>query len=512
MNYSLVSRRLPLSHGYGRLGKPGATMFGFALFALLALFAFPAFASAAWEQKESGSLNAFQDVLHSGTNTIAVGNGSVYSSNGTTWTKTTSVTSGWLYDLARKSDGTIYAVGDSAIVKTSSDNGLTWSTFPLNISSMNLYAVAFGGTAGYMAGADGTLLYTSSDLNSWIQASSPVTTQLNAISALSDSRTAYAVGNGGRLLFTNQGGVNWTNFGTIVNENLQGVHFKDAQNGWVVGSNGAFLKTTNGGTNWSSVSVSGLTTQHLNAIDGNGQVIVVAGDNIALRSEDGGVTWASHTFGDTTLSLKGASVDASGNAWVAGTKDDVWSKVYTYEAVVATPQPTTPVATAPVVTTPTDFGEASSGDLIKTRCIATASVNDPCKAVYFLSQDGKRHAFPNERVYFTWYQNFNNIVEVSPAFMSSRTLGKNVTYHPGTRMVKFQTSPSVYVVEKGGRLRPIASEDVARLLYGSTWNKHIDDIADVFYGNYTYGTKVESVSDYDRVAVSASVEDLNDNF
>ena len=79
-------------------------------------------------------------------------------------------------------------------------------------------------------------------------------------------------------------------------------------------------------------------------------------------------------------------------------------------------------------------------------------------------------------------------------------------------MVKFQTSPSVYVVEKGGVLRAIGSEQVAAELYGPTWNKQIDDISDAFFGNYTFGTKVETSSQFDRQSTEASVDNLNANF
>jgi len=157
-------------------------------------------------------------------------------------------------------------------------------------------------------------------------------------------------------------------------------------------------------------------------------------------------------------------------------------------------------------------GEANSGSLIKLVCKDDAEVNDPCKAVYFYSSDNKRHAFPNEKVYFTWYINFDDVQIVNSTFMASITLGKNVTYHPGTRMVKFITVNTVYAVSQDGVLRAIASEDVAKSLYGSTWNKEIDDISDAFYGNYTFGDDVETSSDYDTDEEENSVQNLDDNF
>lgn len=159
-----------------------------------------------------------------------------------------------------------------------------------------------------------------------------------------------------------------------------------------------------------------------------------------------------------------------------------------------------------------EVAEAQAGTLIKLACVGETGVNDSCRAVYFYAgADEKRHAFPNEKVFFTWYANFDDVVVVSAEFMSSLSLGGNITYHPGTRMVKFQTVRTVYVVERYGVLRAIVSEDVAQSLYGSDWNQQIDDISDAFWGNYSFGEDVDSDEDYDSEEEEDSVRDLDEN-
>ena len=150
--------------------------------------------------------------------------------------------------------------------------------------------------------------------------------------------------------------------------------------------------------------------------------------------------------------------------------------------------------------------------LVKTVCPGGEDVNHRCRAVYFLDNNGYRHAFPNEKVYFTWYTDWTNIHLVSDSVMSSFPLGLNVTYHPGKKMVKFVTAHTVYAVAQYGTLRPIASEDVAVGLYGENWNQQIDDISDVFYGNYEMGEAVITVSDFDKDGELNSVTSINDNF
>ena len=127
-------------------------------------------------------------------------------------------------------------------------------------------------------------------------------------------------------------------------------------------------------------------------------------------------------------------------------------------------------------------------------------------AVYYIGDDGRRHAFPNAKVYFTWYEDFAEVVELSLEEMASIPLGKNITYKPGVRMVKFMTDSKVYVVSKGGVLHWIMTEEAAIELYGEMWNKNIDDISDAFYMNYIISDEgVSGLADYDPVAHEASV-------
>ncbi len=154
--------------------------------------------------------------------------------------------------------------------------------------------------------------------------------------------------------------------------------------------------------------------------------------------------------------------------------------------------------------------EAAHNTLIKLACGVIAYATDPCHAVYYY--DGSRHAFPNEKVFFTWYQDFDDVIVVTDDFMASATLGKNVTYHPGTRMVKFITVRTVYAVGESGELRAVASEDVAVSIWGSDWNTQIDDISDAFFGNYEFGEAIDSTSDFDPDAVEASVTNIAEMF
>jgi hypothetical protein len=119
-------------------------------------------------------------------------------------------------------------------------------------------------------------------------------------------------------------------------------------------------------------------------------------------------------------------------------------------------------------------------------------------AVYWVGPDEKRHAFPNERIYFSWYQDFSAVKTITAEELASYPLGKNVLYRPGSRMIKIPSVPEVYAVEPFGRLRNIPSEAVAEQLYGEDWNQQIDDIDISFFFDYTIVGTVEVI---DGVAI-----------
>lgn len=116
-------------------------------------------------------------------------------------------------------------------------------------------------------------------------------------------------------------------------------------------------------------------------------------------------------------------------------------------------------------------------------------------AVYYYASNGKRYVFPNEKTYFTWYPDFAAVQILPIDQMSLIPIGGNVTYRPGTRMVKFQTDTKTYIVTRGGVLRWAKTEEVARGWFGESWNQYIDDISEAFYINYKFGEPVNSPLD-----------------
>lgn len=114
------------------------------------------------------------------------------------------------------------------------------------------------------------------------------------------------------------------------------------------------------------------------------------------------------------------------------------------------------------------------------------------KSVYYCGADGKRYVFPNDKTYYTWYQDFTGVTTITPEALGNIPLGGNVTYRPGVKMIKILSDPRVYAVDHGGTLRWIAAPDIAAALYGSDWAKKVEDVSDAFFINYKIGEDIKT--------------------
>ena len=133
-------------------------------------------------------------------------------------------------------------------------------------------------------------------------------------------------------------------------------------------------------------------------------------------------------------------------------------------------------------------------------------------AVYYMGEDGFRYVFPNEKTYKTWYSDengdadFSSVKTLSDAWLAKLQIGGNVTYHPGSRMVKIDSDPKTYLVTHGGVLRWVSTEADAKAMYGEDWNTKIDDIPDGYFSNYSVGDVVDLSSDTSSGTLVASRE------
>lgn len=239
-----------------------------------------------------------------------------------------------------------------------------------------MLAVALAGRRTVAVGARGVILLSDDRGASWRQVAVPVSVTLTAV-RFANEKTGWATGHSGVVLATSDGGETWMvtldgrgaarlaieeakamaqRLGAdnpVVRRALAAadrfesdgpdkplldLYFSDARRGMVVGAYGLAFVTEDGGKTWESAlgrldNPKGL---HLNAIGGDGQNIVIVGEQgLILRSTDGGRqftrvdtpyrgSWfAVHVGGGGRLVLGGLR----GNAYFSPDLGVNWSRI-----------------------------------------------------------------------------------------------------------------------------------------------------------------------------------------
>jgi hypothetical protein len=168
-------------------------------------------------------------------------------------------------------------------------------------------------------------------------------------------------------------------------------------------------------------------------------------------------------------------------------------------SIEGTAPPVAPPAAAPydpaLATAHADSIDANQGfsaqNAVQSPCVAGMRIKGKSStAVYYCGADGKRHAFPNQRIHDSWFTGFAGVGTVTDETLAQIPLGANVKYRPGVRMIKIQSDPKVYAVDANGSLRWVQEEASALALYGADWNKKIDDVSDAFFTDYSVGDPV----------------------
>jgi hypothetical protein len=116
----------------------------------------------------------------------------------------------------------------------------------------------------------------------------------------------------------------------------------------------------------------------------------------------------------------------------------------------------------------------------------------------YLVADESIWLIPDEMVYFTWFDSWDDTLQVSQAtidvYLESYDYKGSLKLAPGTR-VKATSSAKVYVVGSDYSLHWIASETVADEIYGSNWNKNIIEVNGTYLWKYATGSNLTSASD-----------------
>ncbi len=125
--------------------------------------------------------------------------------------------------------------------------------------------------------------------------------------------------------------------------------------------------------------------------------------------------------------------------------------------------------------TPITIIDWTSGTWVKT---------SDSRAVYFVDSNNARHAYPNQNIWRSYFgDDFSFVTTISKEQMASYQLDRSVPYNVNS-LFKISSVPKVYRVGYNRSISWIHSEELARTLYGNSWNKLVQDLSDAFFGDY----------------------------
>ena len=244
----------------------------------------------------------------------------------TAWTACTSGLTAWTDRINRieyVSDTVAYAVGMNGKVLKTSDAGATWSDVsPAGITTDWYGLFAVDATTAYICGAGGVIYYTADSGTTWAAKTSGITTDLYAITGISDK--FVAVGAGGKILNSSDG-TTWSVRTSGVTVDLLGVTaYEGTPDIWIaVGEMGTVLTSADAET-WADKSIAGVTAT-LRGVDcTSATVAVVVGDSdTCYYTSNAGTAWTEKDPGTTNVSFYGVSMASASTWFIAGTFETI---------------------------------------------------------------------------------------------------------------------------------------------------------------------------------------------
>jgi hypothetical protein len=224
--------------------------------------------------------------------------------------------------------------------------------------------------------------------------------------------------------------------------------------------------------------------------DDDGAIYTDLAENVA---NDGSYKWSIplDIDDDFTVTIEAtdlASVLASDTASVgedtSATEEDETSEEETVdEEEVADEEDSSDDAAAPAW----EVEGVEPGDIIRGETFST---------LYYITEDYERRVFVNEAVYFTWYDDFDDIEIISDDDLAAYSIGGLMLPKSGVVLVTIQSDPTVYALGEGSDsftplLQEIENEEMAEDLWGEDWTDYIIDVESTLIAQFEVGHDVD---------------------
>ncbi len=286
---------------------------------------------------------------------IVGGGGGIAISNdaGTTWELATNIINSTLYDIDQLPNGNLVAAGFYGGFLLSADNGETWTSSFVggnNVCPTVETLFFLDDNIGYAARRNRTVSKTTDGGLTWTQImKDTMATSINNYDVqFLNEDVGFVVGKGNSdvsaFYKTSDGGVTWSSqIATLPNE-LNALHFFDANNGVVVGDESVIAFTTDGGNSWSTVKANNAPAGDYDKMEFLNDNFGLACGDFLIKSNDAGKTWDYVAVDGLTKDIEGlAIVDEltwyiTGGKFVLKTTDGgvTWTDLFDEDAITAT--------------------------------------------------------------------------------------------------------------------------------------------------------------------------------
>jgi hypothetical protein len=158
------------------------------------------------------------------------------------------------------------------------------------------------------------------------------------------------------------------------------------------------------------------------------------------------------------------------------------------------------VLTFATVTVPAPSEAATAPSILKWSS-AIPGWND---AYYWYDTDGARYAFTPSASFQSWFPGEpTGVATATIEELAPIALKGAVPHRPGVRLIQFESSPNVYVVDRFGMLRWVTTEQVALELYDENWKSLVDTLSVADYPLYRFGSPITDAAEFDPHAWDA---------
>lgn len=122
-------------------------------------------------------------------------------------------------------------------------------------------------------------------------------------------------------------------------------------------------------------------------------------------------------------------------------------------------------------------------DTIASRTLVTAP---DLGTIYYLNDDQERVVFPDEQTFLSWYENYDDVEQLSREKLESFPLsGRNATIRPGTLLITIASSPQVWVISHPKNLHWMSGGEAQAIgIFGANWEQRLVDLPEYYFVNY----------------------------